>query len=147
MIEKSNGMAFDFPYQPNPALPDNWDEERIPHQWRSSISNIRKGVVEVIKVLDKWFWMIENGTTSNAIPNIHGKRYDEEYIDRFIRVIDEYFDREISAYGGYHKDTGIYTKGKEIDKPADFNRLHGPAREAFVQSVNDKMIEVGYIEE
>ena len=91
--------------------------------------------------------MIEDGTAANAVPNVNGKRYDKEYVDRFIRVIDEYFDYEISIYGDYHRDTGMYTKGKAIDKSVDFNRLQGPAREAFVQSVNDKMKEVGYIEE
>lgn len=129
------------------CLPEIKAEPKITYKWREGLSHVREGVDKVIQVLDKWFWMIENGTANNAVPNVHGKRYDEEYVDRFIRVIDEYFDREISYYGGYHKDTGIYTKGKEIDKPADFNRLHGRAREAFVQSVNDKMIEVGYIDE
>ena len=109
------------------------------------MAGVRKGVDEVIKELDRWFWLIENGTSSGAIPSVNGRRYDPEYVDRFILVIDEYFAREIREFGPYHRDTGLDTRGTEIDKPPDFNRLQGPAREAFVQAVNDKMTEVGYL--
>lgn len=127
-------------------LPEIEGEEIVKYEWRNAQESIRKGIDIVVKQLDKWFLAIEDGSTRNRVPDINGRRYDKEYVDTFIKTIDDYIEKEIESSKAYHEGTGIHTRGKPINLPADFNRLAGAAREAFVQDINNVMQEVGYID-
>ncbi len=93
----------------------------------------------IIDILDEWFWAIENGTANRRRPDPDGQRYDADYVDNFIRTVDEFFKDELRRNARYWRGEVIkkpdLKSGKPIDIPPEFNRLEGAAREAFVQEV------------
>ena len=90
-------------------------------------------VALVIAKLDEWFWVIENGET--RLPDPAGKRYDEEFVDEVLHVVDTFIENEITLHPGYWLQGGYQSRYGSIDLPADFNRLQGATREAFVQDL------------
>ncbi len=110
------------------------------HRENSKIQLVRtENVQRIIDVMEDWFWAIENDTANERLPDPHGERYSEEYIDGFIRIVDGFFEDELREHPRYwqgkeHKKPEL-KQGKIIDCPPDFNRLQGASREAFVQEI------------
>jgi hypothetical protein len=109
-------------------------------EWRRADDKVERWLIsavayKVIKVMDEWFWAIENGTAQKRRPDPQGQRYTEEEVDAFIKGIDDEFEHQINSAAKYHAETGLVTKGKPIDLPPEFNRLKGASREAFMQAI------------
>jgi hypothetical protein len=91
-------------------------------------SATQDSIEAVIQVLDNWFWMIEDGTAQKRFPNPKNKIPKKE-VDEVISYIDKEIDYEVTQHTAYFGD------GRGIHEKADFRRLKGTAREAFVQDV------------
>jgi hypothetical protein len=94
-------------------------------------------VNEVIDIMDKWFWLIEDGKADNHLPNPTGMKVTMEEANQVIDFIDKEITYEVTT----HKDYFGITRG--IDTPADFNRLEGASRVAFVQQILEAKARLG----
>ena len=99
-------------------------------------------IQEVIAVYEDWFQAIEDGTASQRLPDPNGKRFSTKEVDDFINTIDQLFEYEVRMNSDYHGRVGMQTRGKPMNHPADFNRLEGASREAFMQDIVAKRDEV-----
>jgi hypothetical protein len=83
----------------------------------------------VIEVMDRWFWLLEDGLAQKHFPNPDGIKVSPELATAVIKYIDDNIYYEVSTHTHY------FFTARGMDKPADFNRLKGQARIAFVQDV------------
>lgn len=89
-----------------------------------------EAVEEVIQIMDRWFWELEDGLTDNKFPDDpDGIEVSEEEANRVIR----YIDAETMYEARFHPD--FFGKQRGITARAGFERLRGPARIAFVQEI------------
>ena len=91
----------------------------------------------VIAVMEEWFWAIEDGSANLRMPDLTKPLPDR--VDEIIKVIDDRINYEIEFSSYYFRDVGMETKEKPIDIGADFCRLQGLSRDAFVQDVLDAL--------
>jgi hypothetical protein len=104
---------------------------------------------KIILYLEAAYQAIQNGSAQKWMPIPYGKQYSTEEVDKVIKTIDDYLEWEVNVHApGYWRGTAMYNasllfiRDKPIEYPADFNRLQGGARAAFVQGLKRKLEEV-----
>lgn len=107
-------------------MPKNPEKFKIPVEKNSSPE-----INEVIDIMDKWFWWIEDGTADNRFPSPAGSQVTMEEADKVISFIDKQINHEVTTHVHY------FGEQRGMDVPADFNRLKGLSRIAFVQELLD----------
>ena len=90
---------------------------------------------EMIVLLDKLFFKIEDGSAKLSMPDTGGERYDVLKCDQLINMLDKLINHEVVTYPIHWSAVGLETRGVKIDLPPDFNRLEVLIREAFTQEV------------
>jgi hypothetical protein len=87
--------------------------------------------------MDKWFWDLEDGKTENKFPSPFGIQVTMDEADEVIAYIDGQIDYEVTH------NTHYFNIARGMDMPADFNRLKGMARIAFVQEILEAKTRLG----
>jgi hypothetical protein len=88
-----------------------------------------EAVDAVINIMDRWFWDIEDGRADNRFPSPNGLQVTMDEADEIISFIDKEISYEVNTHTNYFGDA------RGMDMPADFNRLKGLSRIAFVQEI------------
>ena len=118
-------------------MPKEWREQAIAKfdGYMGRAEHLHPALRErVLQVLEACFWAIEDGSANSWLPDPDSKRFDEEQQRLIIEVdLDTYIDWEVAAHYEYWEkpEHGC------IDRPANFGRLKGPAREAFCQKLHE----------
>jgi hypothetical protein len=113
---------------------------RVPsYQWTEYLAKEyekRRKNAEILKVIEKWFWRVVRGGANTYEPDLKGKIYTKEQVDKILKELDEDARGEIEAHTWYWSQRGIKTF------PSFNEELQGGARLAMAQDLYNKVVEV-----
>ena len=90
-------------------------------------------VLSVIAVMEDWFRALEKG--EQRYPDHTDKTVTIEHANKIVEYIDRFIEGEVREHEDYWRGQGMETRGKAIDKPADFKRMNPLMRLAFAQAL------------
>lgn len=116
----------DVPVVNNPSNVPPANAYYHPYTWAAHLyDELPRQIQLARKVLEKWFWRLENGTAERYKPNPREAAIPKDKVDEAIRRLDTGFEYEQwtqSSYGGYNGQP-------------DFHRLKAPQRQAMCQEL------------
>jgi hypothetical protein len=93
-------------------------------------------VEAVIETAEEWFQAMQNGTANLRLPDPSYRRFTQQECDEFIEWLDDYFTHQVEDYGSYFIPRGCLY-------PADWKRIEGGSREAFLQDLKKALAKFG----
>lgn len=112
-------MSSNNPSDPNPYNGYHWYAE--------AYDALPLEVQEARKVLEKWFWRLEEGTADEYLPDPE-RLIDPAVVDRIIEEIEMEFMAEM-----------YWIRNAGYDDTPRFDRLTASARQAMIQELRDVM--------